>query len=171
MDNQLRRILVDRFEIIPVLTLYPPWSLFIYKGWKTIETRLHNRYSKALEGLPLAIHSGMRYDKNWEGDAGEFLTKRQIEITKALQKGTKNFKTMGGQIICLTHVYDARKLTSWNSVDALIDCANTERHGLFLRDVKQIKPVKVKGKMGIWYVHPQLLKNVEGLEEYMHWRN
>jgi hypothetical protein len=44
------------------------------------------------------------------------------------------------------------KLCDIHSEQALIDCGNVERWGLFLSNVKKFSnPILAKGEMGIWY--------------------
>lgn len=54
--------------IYPVITLYQPWATWIMRGWKTIETRTHNRFA-CLDHKTILIHAGkitdLFADKTW----------------------------------------------------------------------------------------------------------
>lgn len=127
--------------IIPVITLYQPWATFIMLGWKTIETRTHDRL-KSLLGKTIGIHAGKHYDKNH--GAEQWMSAEQKERFKEIE-----FQT--GAFLGTVKVDSFSVLDKCNSESALIDCEQTERHGLFLSNPKPSIPVIVNGSMGIWY--------------------
>lgn len=136
-----------------VITLHQPWAFFIAYGWKTIETRTHNRF-KGLVRQTIGIHAGKHWDKDWEKLAGEYLTGEQIRMVK--NDFPVLHKSLKGTIICTAEVWDAQEVTSCQSKFALINCdpqTNGEiiRHGLFLTNITKIIPIKTTGKQGIWY--------------------
>ena len=113
---------------IRVITFKMPWCFWVAKGWKTIETRTHKNFMK-LKGETIGIHVGLGWDKNWEEQAGIYLSPGQKEFTRKVLK-------VGGYIIATAFVEDSRELTSKDSRDALIDCWNTKRYGLILKNIK-----------------------------------
>lgn len=130
-----------------IITLWQPWASFIALGWKTIETRRHDRF-KCLVGETIGIHAGKMFDKDWEELAGTYLTDEQKNITK------ENLLWHHGEILCTAKVDDADLINSTRSKKALINCNFIEirfmRHGLFLTDIKPIQPIPAKGRQGIW---------------------
>lgn len=120
-------------NIYPVITLYQPWASFIIEGYKTIETRLHDRF-KNLKGHNILIHAGKKFDK----DHYSIESKSYYDY---------------GCILGKVYVYDFQALDEKHSLDALIDCENVKRYGLFLKNIEKFdEPIyNVKGSMGIWY--------------------
>lgn len=136
-----------------VITLWQPWASFIALGWKTIETRTHDRF-KNLEGETIGIHAGNTWDKDWEELAGPYLTETQLPEVLAIGLMFKHYNSRKGEILCTAHVSDTNWLTEPASYNALINCDSKEigfeRFGLFLGNIKLIKPIPAKGKQGIW---------------------
>lgn len=129
--------------IYPTITLYQPWATWIVRGWKTIETRTHDRF-KGLKGKTILIHSGMRTDDSDLTVKNPYLTKEQILFNPD--------EVVNGYILGKAFVYEFRKLEEWHSKPALIDCKDTIRYGLFLNNIQQFHtPIPCKGEMGIWY--------------------
>lgn len=127
--------------IYPAITLYQPWATWIVRGWKTIETRTHARFS-SLKGKTILIHSGQKTDE-W-GIHNRYLTQEQILA--------KPEEMINGYILGAAYVYDFKLLDHSHSKDALIDCGNFTRYGLFLKDIEKFdSPIECKGEMGIWY--------------------
>jgi hypothetical protein len=132
---------------MPIITLWQPWCKWIALGWKTIETRLHNRFKK-LKGQRIGIHVGKKWDKNAFIIAANYLTNNQINHTKFL-------KNSGGYIICTAFVSDFRECKKEDSLKALIDCENIKRFGLFLSDIQRLDEPLLniyRGHQGIWYL-------------------
>ena len=123
------------------ITLIQPWAQFIMLGWKTIETRTHNKFQK-LVGQTILIHAGKSWDHNW-GFSEEFLTEAQIEKIMLMP-------ILKPQILCSVHVDSFRPLTKEDSFKAIIDCHNYQRFGLFLSNLKLIKPIQINGQLGAW---------------------
>lgn len=130
----------DLPNILPVITLYQPWATWIMRGWKTIETRVHDRF-ETLKNKDILIHAGMKTDE--AAAQNTYLTREQI-----LENPDE---VINGYILGSAFVYDFKKLEVCHSQNALIDCGSTLRYGLFLRDIKKINPIPAKGSMGIWY--------------------
>lgn len=130
-------------RILPVITLYQPWATWIIRGWKTIETRTHNRFS-SLNGKTILIHAGQRTDDISAAIRNPYLTQDQILYNPD--------EVINGCILGSVHVYDFMALTDHDSKGALIDCGTVERFGLFLDQINKFKEsIPVKGEMGIWY--------------------
>lgn len=136
-----------------VITLWQPWASFVALGWKTIETRTHNRF-KNLVDETIGIHAGNVWDKDWKGLAGDYLTDVQLnEIWRIKDAHDKGYER--GGILCTAKVERACWLASNHSQPALIECNIVEgcyRFGLFLADVKPIQLIPAKGKQGIWNI-------------------
>lgn len=133
-----------------VITLWQPWATFICWGWKTIETRTHDRF-RNLEGLTIGIHAGNNWDKDFYELAGPYLTKMQRDKIPII----KNIFDVGhekGEIICTAHVALTRWLNPDDSKYALIKCDDAEnrRFGLVLHNINPIIAIKAKGHQGIW---------------------
>jgi hypothetical protein len=127
--------------IYPSITLYQPWATWIMRGWKTIETRTHNRFS-CLLGKRILVHTGMNTDA--EAIKCPYLTKEQLTYEPK--------EVVNGYILGSVFVKSFGKLSSIHSEKALIDCENTERFGLYLSEIEKFsKPILCKGEMGIWY--------------------
>ena len=131
-------------NIIPVITLYQPWATWIMRGWKTIETRTHDKF-KSLKGKTILIHAGMTND-NYAVNAfyHGYLSKEQLLLEPD--------EIINGFILGSAFIRDYRILQASDSKAALIDCGSTERFGLFLEDIERwVFPIPEKGEMGIWY--------------------
>jgi len=128
-------------NILPAITLYQPWATWIVRGWKTIETRTHSRFSGLL-GKTILIHAGMLTDH--AAATNKYLTHEQIMESPN--------EVVNGFIIGKAFVHKFGPLNSLHSREALIDCANVERWGLFLSKIEKFpEPIPCKGEMGIWY--------------------
>ena len=129
--------------IIPVITLWRPWCFMIEEGWKTIETRLHNKLA-CLKGQTIGIHVGKKWDNNWLAS----IHANSLQI--GLLSETINDDRIG-QIICQAYVQEFKHLDSRHSEYAMIDCVYASRYGLFLKDIKKIETPKFSESQGVWY--------------------
>jgi hypothetical protein len=136
------------------ITLWQPWASFIAEGWKTIETRTHDRF-KNLKGRTIGIHAGMQWDKDWYYFASAFMTEEQKKL--ALER-EQRYMCNRGKILCVDEVYEFLKLSELHSKYALVDCSEHNRYGLFLRNNRLIEPYPAKGKQGIWHFNPSPFK-------------
>jgi len=133
-------IITSLSNIAPAITLYQPWATWIMRGWKTIETREHNRLSSLLDNRIL-IHAGQRTDSG--AIRNPFLTKEQLMENPD--------EIVNGVILGSAFVYKVSSLSREHEKMALIECT-TKRWGLFLRNIVRFEtPIPVKGEMGIWY--------------------
>lgn len=135
---------------VPMLSLHWPWCAWVMLGWKTIETRTHNRY-KFLFAHRIGIHGTQTWDKEWKKLAGPYLNQQQIDLTEIMIE--ELFTTSKGSALCTAYVGAYGELTgsAKYSKMALIDCVTVPRHGLFLGDVLRICPIRMKGHQGVWY--------------------
>lgn len=135
------------FKGIPIITLWQPWCYWILLGWKTIETRLHDRF-KGLVRKNIIIHAGKKWDNTAIDQAKKWLSPYQIKVTNEYKKVKSGF------LVCYAHVFAFRRCTKYDSESALIDCENTERYGLVLSNIRLIlnNDFEVKGHQGIWYL-------------------
>ena len=130
-------------NIFPVITLYQPWATWIMRRWKKIETRTHARFA-CLKGKRILIHAGQKTDGSELTVKNPYLRLNQIIHNPD--------EVINGYLLGTALVYDFGKLNGRHSNDALIDCQNTDRWGLYLSDVLKFKhPILAKGEMGIWY--------------------
>lgn len=135
--------MAENSKILPVITLYQPWATWIMREWKTIETRIHNRFS-SLNGKTILIHAGQRTDDSSLAIRNPYLTKEQILFNPD--------EVVNGFILGSAFVYDFMALTDHDSQKALIDCGTVDRYGLFLDQINKFQnTIPVKGEMGIWY--------------------
>lgn len=126
--------------IYPVITLYQPWATWIMRGWKTIETRTHNRFA-CLDKKTILIHAGQKTDASAMNN--DYLTKEQL-----LHKPDE---IINGFILGSAYAQHLGCLDPDDGVNALIEC-NTLRYGLLLSSINVFEePIAVKGEMGIWY--------------------
>ena len=132
---------------IPVLSLWQPWAQFVCKGWKTIETRNHDRFGDALLGKRILIHAAAKWDDEVFYKSVKFLgidEMRQLSYWEKLEP----------QIICSAYVGAHGGLDKRHSKDALIDCDSVQRYGLHLEEIYKLEnPIMTKGKQGIWYLN------------------
>lgn len=135
---------------MPIITLWQPWAQWVYLGWKTIETRTHDKF-RGLEGKRIGIHAGSRWDDNAIHEALYWLSEDYI-VETANRQGIFAPST-GGNVICSAIVGSHTVLTPMYEREALIESRSTRRFGLKLLDVKQLNPfIPAKGKQGIWYL-------------------
>ena len=128
---------------IPAITLWRPWAMFIALRWKTVETRLHNRFA-GLAGQRIAIHAGQTWDTRWFEAAGPYLTPQQIDQVHA-------FREIRSAVVAVATVAKVGPCAFRDSQAALIECYRTPRYGLWLADIEKLaRPLFTKGHQGIW---------------------
>jgi len=135
-------------NILPVITLYQPWATWIMRGWKTIETRTHSRFS-CLKGQRILIHSSKTPCSMWN----PYLTPEQLALNPD--------EMVNGYILGSAFVKDFRLLNESDSKAALFDCEG-QLWGLFLEDIQRWPyPIPEKGSQGIWYYDVDNLMKVK----------
>lgn len=144
--------------MIKCITLHQPWASAIALGYKTIETRSHQRF-KSLVGQRIGIHAGVAVDHSfsrehlvgcgaahWGNVAPMFLT--------IVPHATRN----RGVVLATALVVGHRALDAHDNVDALTDCSDGDRFGLLLAGIELLwPPIPARGYQGAWnFEHPQL---------------
>jgi len=136
--------------IYPVITLYQPWATWIMRGWKTIETRTHDRFA-CLENQRILIHAGQITDMSAFNNP--YLTNEQLQY--------KPKEIINGFILGSAFVSDFKELTTNAAQHALIEC-ETKRYGLFLEKIEHWSvPIQAKGSMGIWYFDTETMSKIK----------
>jgi len=137
-------------SLLPVISVYQPWASLIALGYKLVETRLHDKF-KNLLNKTICIHAANHYDRDTSTILG-FIKPLllDIEYTKIKHLTLYN-KLPYGAIVCTAYVYDYRKLNSADSRDALCDCSQCNRYGLFLSQIKMKTIPNISGQRGMWY--------------------
>jgi len=131
-------------NILPVVTLYQPWASWVIWNWKPIETRTHARFA-CLKGKTILIHAGQKTDKTDQAIRNPYLLDYQKESMISLIRPN-------GYLLGTARVKHFDLLSEFNSQEALIDCGNVKRWGLFMDMVNEFEhPIPCKGGMGIWY--------------------
>lgn len=138
------------------ITLWQPWAQLIACGIKTIETRTHERF-KNLQGQTILIHAGQKWDDDFFKLAGDFITENQVQDIWKLEYLFKHKSPLVYScLLAAAFVETTGWLISAHSTKALIDCEEG-RFGLFLKDIKKIKPISVKGHQGIWNYEGEII--------------
>ena len=141
------------------ISLWQPHATWIALGWKTIETRTHERF-KNLVGERIAIQAAKRADPLfpctpfWKEDFSG------PDMRRMLQR----MKDEMGHILCTTLVRDALWTPScdaeWNRRACCEVCG---RFCLFLDDIKVLSdPIPFRGRQGIFEVPDELIKKAGG---------
>jgi len=127
--------------ILPAITLYQPWATWIIRGWKTIETRTHNRFA-CLTHKTILIHAGLTTDASAANNP--YLSKGQLIYQPE--------EMVNGFILGSAYV-DATGLLCGDQYENKAALINTaDRYGLFLQKIEKFdQPIPAKGEMGIWY--------------------
>lgn len=148
MISNLELFQLPEPETVYALTLWQPWATWVAWGWKTIETRLHDRFAK-LEGHVLAIHAALVWDKQGISAARPYLTPERLAKTYELLKDPKCPR---GAVVCLTSVKRYAITERTDAACALIEC-DTPRYGLWLGEVFPVEPpYRCTGRQGIFRV-------------------
>lgn len=132
---------------LPTLTLWQPWASLIAAGFKTIETRTHDKFA-GLKHRRIAIHAGRRY----HNEADDMIRRYSAEAMRWMKENLRGKDS--GRILCTAFVLDARPLQPFDSKTALCDAGGL--HGLIL-DRIQVFDFRIiaKGQQGIWKWTPQ----------------
>ena len=128
---------------MPIISLWNPWAIWVGLGWKTIETRTHQRFA-CLVGRTIGIHAALKWDDTAINAARQWLTDEQVRTTQRMLR-------IGGAICWTAEVFNFLPLGKMHEGRALIECQSVQRYGLFLTNVKAIEIIPCRGKQGIWY--------------------
>lgn len=131
------------------ITLHQPWATLIERGYKTIETRTHQRFKRLLFER-IAIHAGKKFDE----EGAEWLAEHGAAC------GVMDYsRTQLGVVVCTATVFDAGWLSnhtaSLNFIEsqAMTECRG--KFGLWLNDVIRCEPFAATGRQGIWRLTPE----------------
>jgi hypothetical protein len=142
---------------LPVITLWQPWATWIILGWKTIETRTHNRF-KSLAGKTIYIHAA----KKWDGNAVSWAMPWMTDVVFD-RYAHEDYPQ--GAIIGTAFVEEHRKLELADSNRAMIICDDRyARFGLILKDIEALSPIYVMGRQGIWSYEDKRKASVCGVD-------
>lgn len=140
--------------VLPVITLYQPWATWIIRGWKTIETRTHNRFN-CLRKKTVLIHAGQKTDA--DAIHNIYLTKEQLLYEPD--------EIINGFIIGSAFVDETGLLCGDDYENKAALIYTKDRYGLFLEKIQKFKePIPVKGEMGIWYFNLETMQKVKKSE-------
>lgn len=132
-------------EKLPVITLWQLWASWVIRGWKTVETRMHDRFF-CLEGEWIGIHAGLKWDDMAMDAAMKYLSMEQ-------RRETWKFRKDCGKLLGIAHV----KYCGWliggidDSYRALIECEHTKRYGIVFDQIQEWDHIPARGRQGIWY--------------------
>lgn len=132
----------NRDELTPIISMWMPWANWVGLGWKTIETRTHQRF-RGLVGKRIGIHCALKWDKGAIEAARPYLDAYQVGLSSSFLK-------IGGAVCWTALATEHRQLEVGDEFDALIEC-RTVRFGLVLTDVQRIEAIPMRGHQGIWY--------------------
>lgn len=133
------------------ITCHQPWATLIALGYKTIETRTHDRF-RGLVGERIAIHAGKKWDADGRRHAVRHLYRRGLGAYSVCELDDQAQEDMG-KVVCTAVVKEARWLGRDDSDAALCDAAGL--FGLVLTDVVRLNPaVPATGRQGIWKWEP-----------------
>ncbi len=138
-------------ETLPCISIHRPWALWVREGWKTIETRTHNRF-RGLIGKRIAIHASKTWDSNAMAAARKWLTP-EMEVATYHQRTTAQGS---GEIVAIATVSAFGLLSPIHESRAMIECATT-RFGLYLTDIQPFDGPRVRGQQGIFRVEIKAL--------------
>lgn len=134
-----------RDETLYCISLWQPWAQWVMLGWKTIETRTHDRF-RSLVGKTIGIHAALHWDNQAAIAAQDYLESWQIHQVYQQRSDV----TKSGKILGTVFVNQSRILTDADSRSAMIECS-TRRFGLFLSNPTPYQePIFARGKQGIW---------------------
>ena len=151
-------------RIMRAISLHEPWASFIMWGWKSIETRTHDRF-RSLENQKIVIHAtkNLSFLKN-DSSYLQYMTPEQLKFFR-LNISNKHFINSAGKLLGTVEVVGFSLLDSYCSERAMIDCSIEKRFGLFLRKPKRFEnPVLFKGTQGIFYIPLEVMKDLKYLQ-------
>lgn len=128
-----------------VISLHQPWASWVALGWKTIETRTHDRF-KNLIGQIIGIHAAKHWDKEWREKVGNTLS----VFGRYKTDNDLLINAPRGWLIATAYVEEFRLLNKKDSGKALCCCDDNDLFGLVLSNIVRIEPIPMKGMQGIW---------------------
>ena len=141
--------------MIDCISMYQPWAQWVALGWKTIETRRHNRLAcLARRGDRIVIHAAQKWDPYWQTKSFQFLNDEQFKKTWAAEKDDSWPRKA---IICTVFPKAHEILYDMDSKKALCDCQWGDLFGLVLKDVRSFTPIPWKGHQGIMKIPEEVI--------------
>ena len=139
-------------EIVPAISLHQPWASWVAMGWKTIETRSHNRFA-SLVGKRVAIHAARTWDASSLGTAEEYLAPERIDLHGRLAAAWgRPGGYPQGELVCVAKIDRAGPM-EWPGDARMALCDFQGRVGYRLADVSPLPAGLVaNGCQGIFYV-------------------
>lgn len=148
------------------ISLHEPYASFIMLGWKTIETRLHDKF-RSLENQKIIIHRTQTFIMPHQADYFQYMSKEQQDQfvnywKKETGENVNKLKKLTPKILGTVEVYKFDLLNESHSKLAMVDCKHTKRFGLFLRRPKEfINQIEFKGRQGIFYIRFDIMRTLE----------
>ena len=156
--------------MIDCISMYQPWAQWVALGWKTIETRRHNKLAcLARRGKRIVIQAADRWDPHWQAKSFEFLNDEQFNETWSAEKDNKWPR---GALICTVDVVGHMENMISNEInnqEALCDIGGL--CGLFLKDVYRFNPIPWKGHQGIMKVPEGVIAHASKHAHMLHLLN
>jgi hypothetical protein len=126
------------------ITLHMPWAYWVLMGWKTVESRTHQRFA-CLKGRSIGIHASLSWDPKAMRLAKDYLTSERLQATRSI-----NPEKYYGRILCMAECYGFNLLDGADAPLAMLE-TKTKRWGNYLTLVKPFQPfIKARGYQGIW---------------------
>lgn len=126
------------------VTLHQPWATWVAWGWKTIETRTHDKLA-FLVGGRIAIHAGAAYDSGAMDMARDYMSSTMLERMSVAAPS----EFVRGTVVATAFVWKHRRLTAADNQAALTDAEG--RSGLVLIDIVALREqVACRGFQGGW---------------------
>jgi len=105
-----------------IISMHQPMATWVILGWKTIETRLHDRFA-CLKGQRIGIHSTEKFYSVSFNDLFLFGSdEMNLQSTQIFYPH--------GMILGTVFVEDVLRLDETHSTKSLIDCSAGDRFGL-----------------------------------------
>lgn len=132
---------------MPAITLHAPWGSLIAAGFKTIETRSHNRFAR-LVGRRIAIHQG-------KGRAPLDQVSKWLRAVGASRAATwvldYGARAPLGRVVATALVHAAGPLDGSIQTNMAAGLPTAGLYGLCLADIRAFEdPVQARGAQGIW---------------------
>ena len=137
------------------ITLHQPWASWVAWGWKTVETRTHDRF-RCLEGQRIAIHASLRWDPMAYANSMDILEHRKLHYSaNQLALAESKHQYVFGAVLCTCIVRAHHDYDEADEMEGLIHRDSDPMWGLWLRGVRQFNPpITAKGHQGIWNWEP-----------------
>lgn len=144
------------------ITLYQPWASWVAWGWKSIETRTHDRF-RYLVGARIGIHAGPKWDYNAIREATPWLTEAQLDQHDRMMRD--RLYPMGA-LVATASVASVRDMSTYDSDSALCLSHPTLCAMLLARVIRVAPPIPCRGSRLAWPLPPSVCDELvrRGLE-------